>query len=94
MTLVKNKIVDCAALLDSLNKKFVGNLEADFYSKEDIEIAVDEYIKEHVEQVAYEQADLSYLHSNIIIDNVIDNMNEFRDTQHDFCNELAEKLFN
>lgn len=93
MVLINNRIVNCDALLADLEKRFSGNLKADFYSKEDIEITIDEYIQDNVEKLAYEQAGLIFLESNILIDDVIDNINEFRDTQHYFVNKLSDAMF-
>jgi hypothetical protein len=91
MTLVNNKMVNCAELRVSLEARF-GALTY-FDDKLEIENAVDAFIEEKVVLQAWNEIDIDE-NSKFLIDEIIDNIDELRDTQRDFCNELSEKLFN
>ncbi len=85
--LVENKIVNIEALKQSLTEMCNNSI---FEDKEHINDIVDKFVVQHVEIPAAKQAGLDHLSADIY--DCIDNVDELRDTQRDFVDEITDKL--
>lgn len=82
-TLVNNKIVSIEAVKQALHQEFST---CNFDSKEDASNAIDEFIQQKIEIPAAEQAGLE--HTSADIYEIIDNVDDLRDLQNEFVNEV------
>jgi hypothetical protein len=85
--LVNNKIVDCKKLKQMLKEEF-ANYPCE--TEEDLNYAVDEYIQDKVENLAYEQIGLDKMSGDIY--DALDNVDQFRDTVMDFVRQTWDSI--
>jgi len=88
--LVSNKIVDVVALNNALNTRCKDTNLSKFENKQEFSDFVEDFVVENVEKVAFELENLDWYHGNI--EDVVDNINEFRDAQADFVDQKWEEL--